>query len=91
MSKHQTKVSSKPGAKDQKPMPEVAAAFRDEGIAVHTGCTLTDARAERADKVIVYEQAGKTCEVRAEAAGRVLFDPFTVRFESKSSAFDPLK
>tara|TARA_B000000557_G_scaffold259154_1_gene254610 strand:- start:710 stop:1495 length:786 start_codon:yes stop_codon:yes gene_type:complete len=30
-------------------------------------------------------------EVRAEAAGRVLFDPFTVRFESKSSAFKPLK
>ena len=46
---------------------EVEAAFRDEGIAVHTGCTLTNARAEGADKVIVYEQAGKTCEVRAEA------------------------
>jgi len=30
-------------------------------------------------------------EVRAEAAGRVLFDPFTVRFESTSSAFEPLK
>ena len=45
---------------------EVEAAFRDEGIAVHTGCTLTDARAE-ADKVIVYEQARKTCELRAEA------------------------
>ena len=30
-------------------------------------------------------------EVRAEAAGRVLFDPFTVRFESKSSAFELLK
>ena len=46
---------------------EVQAAFRDEGIAVHTGCTLTDARAEGADKVIVYEQARKTCELRAEA------------------------
>ena len=30
-------------------------------------------------------------EVRAEAAGRVLFDPFTVRFESDSSAFAPVK
>ena len=30
-------------------------------------------------------------EVRAEAAGRVLFDPFTVRFESTSSDFEPLK
>jgi len=30
-------------------------------------------------------------EVWAEAAGRVLFDPFTVRFESTSSAFEPLK
>ena len=30
-------------------------------------------------------------EVRAEAAGRVLFDPFTVRFESTSSSFEPLK
>ena len=30
-------------------------------------------------------------EVRAEASGRVLFDPFTVRFESKSSVFEPLK
>ena len=30
-------------------------------------------------------------EVRAEAAGRVLFDPFIVRFESVSSAFEPLK
>ena len=46
---------------------EVEAAFRDEGITVHTGCTLKDARSERAEKIIVYERAGETHEARAEA------------------------
>jgi len=46
---------------------EVEAAFRDEGIVVHTSCTLKDARIEGEAKVIVYEQSGELREVRAEA------------------------
>lgn len=46
---------------------EVEAAFRDEGITVHTGGTLKDARSEGTEKIIVYERAGETHEARAEA------------------------
>ena len=46
---------------------EVEAAFRDEGITVHTGCSLTDARQDGNEKVIVYERDGGQHEVRAEA------------------------
>jgi pyruvate/2-oxoglutarate dehydrogenase complex dihydrolipoamide dehydrogenase (E3) component len=45
----------------------VEAAFRDEGITVHTGCSLTDARQDGNEKVIVYERDGGQHEVRAEA------------------------
>jgi len=45
----------------------VETAFRDEGITVHTGCSLIDARQDGNDKVIVYEQDGARHEVRAEA------------------------
>jgi pyruvate/2-oxoglutarate dehydrogenase complex dihydrolipoamide dehydrogenase (E3) component len=46
---------------------EVEAAFLDEGITVHTGCSLTDARQDGNEKVIVYERDGEQHEVRAEA------------------------
>ena len=46
---------------------EVEAAFRDEGIAVHTGCSLVDARQDGSEKVIAYERDGKQHEARAEA------------------------
>ena len=46
---------------------EVEAAFRDEGITVHTGCSLIDARQDDNEKVIVYEHDGEQHEVRAEA------------------------
>ena len=46
---------------------EVEAAFLDEGITVHTGCSLTDARQDGNEKVIVYERDGGQHEVRAEA------------------------
>ena len=46
---------------------EVEAAFREEGITVHTGCSLTDARQDGNEKVIVYERDGGQHEVRAEA------------------------
>ena len=46
---------------------EVEAAFRAEGITVHTGCSLTDARQDGNEKVIVYERDGGQHEVRAEA------------------------
>ncbi|MEC8989406.1 MAG: NAD(P)/FAD-dependent oxidoreductase, partial [Verrucomicrobiota bacterium] len=46
---------------------EVEAAFRNEGITVHTGCTLIDARQDGNEKLIVYENGGGQHEVRAEA------------------------
>jgi len=46
---------------------EVEAAFREEGITVHTGCSLTDARQDGNEKVLVYERDGGQHEVRAEA------------------------
>ena len=46
---------------------EVEAAFRDEGITVHTGCSLTDARQDGNEKVIAFERDGGQHEVRAEA------------------------
>ena len=46
---------------------EVEATFLDEGITVHTGCSLTGARQEGNEKVIVYERNGGQHEVRAEA------------------------
>lgn len=46
---------------------EVEAAFREEGITVHTDCSLTDARQDGNEKVIVYERDGGQHEVRAEA------------------------
>ncbi|HIL73363.1 MAG TPA: NAD(P)/FAD-dependent oxidoreductase, partial [Verrucomicrobia bacterium] len=46
---------------------EVEAAFRDEGITVHTGCSLTDARQDGNEKVIAFERDGVQHEVRAEA------------------------
>jgi pyruvate/2-oxoglutarate dehydrogenase complex dihydrolipoamide dehydrogenase (E3) component len=46
---------------------EVEAAFSDEGITVHTGCSLTDARQDGNEKVIAFERDGGQHEVRAEA------------------------
>ena len=46
---------------------EVEAAFRAEGITVHTGCSLTDARQDGNEKVIAFERDGGQHEVRAEA------------------------
>ena len=46
---------------------EVEAAFRDEGITVHTGCSLIDARQDDDEKLIVYKHNGGQHEVRAEA------------------------
>ena len=46
---------------------EVEAAFREEGITVHTGCSLTDARQDGNEKVIAFERDGEQHEVRAEA------------------------
>ena len=45
---------------------EIEAALRNEGINVHTGCNISDARSEGKSKVIIYEQAGETFEVQAE-------------------------
>ena len=46
---------------------KVEAAFRDEGITVHTSCTLIDARQEGCNKVIIYERDSKRYSVSAEA------------------------
>ncbi|MBC8245444.1 MAG: NAD(P)/FAD-dependent oxidoreductase [Verrucomicrobia bacterium] len=46
---------------------EVEAAFRDESITVHTGCSLTGARQDGSEKVIAFEQDGEQHEARAEA------------------------
>ncbi|MCP4741107.1 MAG: NAD(P)/FAD-dependent oxidoreductase [Actinomycetales bacterium] len=46
---------------------EVETSFRDEGITIHTGCSLIDARRDDNEKVIVYECAGAQHEARAEA------------------------
>ena len=46
---------------------EVEAAFRAEGISVHTGCSLIDAQQDGNEKVIVYERDGGQHKVRAEA------------------------
>jgi len=46
---------------------EVEAAFRAEGITVHTGCSLTDARQDGNEKVIAFERDSGQHEVRAEA------------------------
>ena len=45
---------------------EIEAAFRSEGITVHTGCKISAARIAGGSKVIVYEQADQTFEVEAE-------------------------
>ncbi len=46
---------------------EVEAAFGNEGITIHTGCSLIDARQGDKEKVIMYEHDGAQHEVRAEA------------------------
>ena len=46
---------------------EVETSFRDEGITVHTGCSLIDAQQDGNEKVIVYEGAGAQHEARAKA------------------------
>jgi pyruvate/2-oxoglutarate dehydrogenase complex dihydrolipoamide dehydrogenase (E3) component len=44
----------------------IAEVFRREGIQLHTGTRLLDARREGNEKVVTFEQGGKTMEVRAE-------------------------
>ncbi|HKX61567.1 MAG TPA: NAD(P)/FAD-dependent oxidoreductase [Verrucomicrobiae bacterium] len=44
----------------------IADVFRREGIQLHTGTRLLDARREGDEKVVTFEQGGRTLEVRAE-------------------------
>jgi pyruvate/2-oxoglutarate dehydrogenase complex dihydrolipoamide dehydrogenase (E3) component len=44
----------------------IADVFRREGIEMHTGTRLLDARRDNNEKIITFEQAGRTVEVRAE-------------------------
>ena len=44
----------------------IADVFRREGIQLHTGTRLLDARRDGDEKVVTFEQGGKTVDVRAE-------------------------
>jgi pyruvate/2-oxoglutarate dehydrogenase complex dihydrolipoamide dehydrogenase (E3) component len=44
----------------------IAEVFRREGIQVHTGTRLLDARRDNHEKIVTFEQAGRTVDVRGE-------------------------